>query len=270
MASRLRKLLRAIGIAQLYHAVFDVKAGEWSRLVASLPLRGCTLVRIGGDGDGGYLVPDDLEDVEYCFSPGVAESASFERDLLERYGIRSFLADASVEKPPSGVDYAGFQKIFIGERPRNPLFRTLKQWIDSCLPEAYDRPLILQMDIEGSEYEVLAATPIETLRRFRLILVEFHGMDGMSRRGNFSRFRAIMRKLSKEFAIVHVHPNNNVLPNEIGRIGHYEVPSMLEFTFLKLDRVTSEQPMRVPHPLDMPNVDYRPDLPLGPPWTKTA
>ena len=26
---------------------------------------------IGGAGDGGYLVPDDLDGIEYCFSPGV-------------------------------------------------------------------------------------------------------------------------------------------------------------------------------------------------------
>ena len=29
------------------------------------------LVRIGGDGDGGYLLPDNFKSVKYCFSPGV-------------------------------------------------------------------------------------------------------------------------------------------------------------------------------------------------------
>lgn len=29
------------------------------------------LVRIGGDWDGAYLVPDDLAGVAACFSPGV-------------------------------------------------------------------------------------------------------------------------------------------------------------------------------------------------------
>ena len=29
------------------------------------------LIRIGGDGDGSYLVPDDLEGITACFSPGV-------------------------------------------------------------------------------------------------------------------------------------------------------------------------------------------------------
>jgi len=25
------------------------------------------LIRVGGDGDGGYLIPDDLEGIKYCF-----------------------------------------------------------------------------------------------------------------------------------------------------------------------------------------------------------
>ena len=36
------------------------------------------LIRIGGANDGGYLIPDDLEGIAACFSPGVADTASFE------------------------------------------------------------------------------------------------------------------------------------------------------------------------------------------------
>jgi hypothetical protein len=50
------------------------------------------LIRIGGEDDGGYLVPDDLQGIEYCFSPGVGKTSKFEKDLSNR-GIHSFLAD---------------------------------------------------------------------------------------------------------------------------------------------------------------------------------
>ena len=36
------------------------------------------LIRIGSPGDGGYLVPNDLEGISTCFSPGVSETADFE------------------------------------------------------------------------------------------------------------------------------------------------------------------------------------------------
>ena len=60
----------------------------------------CELVRIGGDSDGAYLVPDDLEGVQACFSPGVFNFKDFEDELATRYGIRSYMCDFSsdVEK----------------------------------------------------------------------------------------------------------------------------------------------------------------------------
>jgi hypothetical protein len=35
---------------------------------------GHPLVRLGGPKDGGYLVPDDLDGIAFCFSPGVSDS----------------------------------------------------------------------------------------------------------------------------------------------------------------------------------------------------
>ena len=53
------------------------------------------LVRIGGDGDGAYLVPDDLRGIRACFSPSVANRKPFEDELLNSRGIDSHLCDYS-------------------------------------------------------------------------------------------------------------------------------------------------------------------------------
>ena len=58
------------------------------------------LRRIGGPGDGGYLVPDDLDGIVGCISPGVSTEVGFDLALAEM-GIPVFLADASVPAPPS-------------------------------------------------------------------------------------------------------------------------------------------------------------------------
>ena len=39
------------------------------------------LIRIGGNSDGAYLVPDDLQGISCCFSPGVSDRKSFEDEL---------------------------------------------------------------------------------------------------------------------------------------------------------------------------------------------
>ena len=53
------------------------------------------LIRLGGRGDGAYLLPDDLENIEACFSPGVSYSKFFEDDLTNLYNINCHLCDFS-------------------------------------------------------------------------------------------------------------------------------------------------------------------------------
>jgi hypothetical protein len=36
------------------------------------------LIRIGDNGDGGYLLPNDIDGITACFSPGAAFSSLFE------------------------------------------------------------------------------------------------------------------------------------------------------------------------------------------------
>ena len=64
---------------------------------------GLELLRLGGESDGGYLVPDDLDDLSACFSPGVSDVADFELSLADGYGVRCHLADASVDGPPLSI-----------------------------------------------------------------------------------------------------------------------------------------------------------------------
>ena len=90
------------------------------------------LVRIGGDADGGYLIPDIFDGVEYCFSPGVADTADFEGELSRRYGIKSFMVDGSVAAAPFADDNFHFTKKFLGVRTAGD-FITLSDWMDSTL-----------------------------------------------------------------------------------------------------------------------------------------
>lgn len=77
---------------------------------------GIGLIRLGGEGDGGYLVPDDLDGIAACFSPGVSDVADFETSLIRDYGIPCYLADASVDGPPPGTPGLDFEKKFLGDR----------------------------------------------------------------------------------------------------------------------------------------------------------
>ena len=89
---------------------------------------GLELIRVGGGHDGGYLVPDDLEGISACFSPGVDTTSSFEEELLQR-GIPSLLADASVDGPPPSLADARFLKKFLSAVSTDTTI-TLDDWVD--------------------------------------------------------------------------------------------------------------------------------------------
>ena len=57
---------------------------------------GHKLIRVGGEADGGYLLPDILSKSSYLFSPGCGNVFSFEEDMLKR-NINSFITDHTVD-----------------------------------------------------------------------------------------------------------------------------------------------------------------------------
>jgi hypothetical protein len=90
------------------------------------------LIRIGGKGDGGYLVPNDLEDIKACFSPGVSNISKFEEHLAEM-DIKSFMLDYSVNSPPVNNDLFVFEKKFLGDT-NNEKFIRLEDWVNTNSP----------------------------------------------------------------------------------------------------------------------------------------
>jgi hypothetical protein len=223
-----------------------------------------TLVRLGGDADGGYLIPDDLEGVSACFSPGVSNIARFEEEIAGR-GIKCFLADASVSSPPVENALFDFEPKFLGPVTGGQ-FVSLEDWVDLKAPGETD--FILQMDIERAEYGVLLSTSRQVLRKFRIIVVEFHKFANIYDRAGLELIDLVFSRILQDFSVVHIHPNNYSRPVKFGK---FETPPLLEFTFLRNDRIAHRRPARTfPHPLDRKNVSSRPELSLPRCWYQPA
>ena len=209
------------------------------------------LIRIGGTKDGGYLVPNDLSGIKACFSPGVSDLADFEKDLLNRFGIDSHLCDYSVEAPPDNYDPLSFTKKFLGTN-NNKKQITLHDWCHSLENEFENNDYILQMDIEGSEYETILATPVKILNRFRIMNIEIHDVESWSHPVFFNIVKSFFEKLLANFNILHNHPNNFC---GLISLGGFEFPKVMEMTFLRNDRCTPRGYCnQFPHPLDEPSV----------------
>lgn len=206
------------------------------------------LIRLGPNGDGGYLVPDDLEGIEACFSPGVSTVSGFESDCVRR-GMKAFLADKSVDGPAEKNELFRFTKKFVGAVSGND-FMTLDDWVSTSLPGT-SSDLVLQIDIEGYEYEVFLSASEALMRRFRIIVVEFHHLDQLWNKFFFDLAKRAFDKIQKFHSCVHIHPNNCCGVMEKDGI---EIPRVMEFTFLRVDRIEQSSPQtEFPHPLDFDN-----------------
>jgi hypothetical protein len=210
------------------------------------------LVLVGPQGDGGYLVPDALDGITTCFSPGVADNSSFERACIDR-GMRVFMADYSVDSASLDVDVDPsrytFLKKFIGAVDDEEHV-TMERWIaESGVPELDD--LLLQMDIEGVEYTAILSTPDRLLARFRVMAFEFHDLH-LVWDEPFLRFAgAAFDKLLRNHVCVHIHPNGS---GGVDRRAGLEVPRVAELTFLRRDVAeVAGFATQFPHPLDHDN-----------------
>ena len=262
------KKLKAAGVrlsaALGWHSAARTPAASLGALLQALrPLDpGIELIRIGPDRDGGYLVPDDLDGIHHAFSPGVANESGFEAELAGR-GMQVFMADYSVDGPAVQNSRFVFDKRFVG-CVTDDRYMTLDDWHAAKLGADSGAEMLLQMDIEGAEYETLLAASSRLLGRFRIMVIEFHWLPQLWNDPFFALASRAFAKLLTTHAVVHIHPNNCC--GSITSAG-IEIPRIAEFTLLRRDRLRSTAYRTTfPHPLDRSNVGKKKPLQLAPCW----
>lgn len=231
------------------------------------------LIRIGGVRDGAYMVPRDFVHVAACFSPGVANRKPFEDELANTMGIRSYMLDFSSDLESFETPLVGglqfFDKKWLAPVD-GPDSLSLDTWVGQYEPKSSE--LILQMDIEGAEYAILAAAPSSLLRKFRIVIVEFHDFrERLMEAGTDEVFGSVVAKLNRDFVVVHARANNcagmEPLPDHVTPI-----PDVVEVTMLRRDRFETLgggrlYPVNLPHPSDIRrNVLRRQPAHLGGEW----
>lgn len=213
------------------------------------------LVRLGPKHDGGYLVPNDFQGIEACFSPGVGFVSGFEEDCA-KLGMEVFLADGSVDGPAVEHEKFHFIKKFVGKGPPEE-FVKFQEWVASSVNSPHS-DLMLQMDIEGAEYKLFRSAPEALLNRFRIMVVEFHDLGALLNltTERYANIIAVFDKILKTHSCVHIHPNNFA---NCAQAGEIVIPKVMEFTFLRNDRITHRSYVSsFPHALDCDNSSRAP------------
>ncbi|QLL22941.1 hypothetical protein DLE03_00810 [Actinobacteria bacterium IMCC25003] len=221
---------------------------------------GHRLIRVGGPGDGGYLIPDDLTGISECFSPGSNKLSNFESEIAQNWQIKSFICDSVDEKPSDLTALQDFTEAWVGPATDGKKYISLEDWVEEKSQSQGD--LMLQIDIEGAEFLTLLAASTHLLNRFRIVVIELHFLEALKNKWAFDQiYFPFFDKILSEFDVVHLHPNNCC---GTWTYGDFEFPRIIELTLHRKNRSMYSRPVSSSrNELDHPNVESSKDFSLN-------
>ena len=227
-------------------------------LLSPVAVPDVTKVRLGRDHDGGYVMLDDLAGIATALSLGIADDISWDLDIAAR-GVRVLQFDPTVSAPPEAHPRLHFEPLLVASHDCVGEISLSTIVLTRAGPP--DAPLLLKMDIEGSEWEVFEATDGLILSRFKQIVCEFHTLDRLGEEEFGNRAEAVFKKLAATYFVYHVHGNNCA---NFASVANIAVPQSLEVSFaLRSAYHTTRNTDVFPTSLDHPNQPGRADLYLG-------
>jgi hypothetical protein len=244
-----RKKEMAVLVLQQHAKINPTRVGS-IKLADLRPLVCNSLVRIGSDHDGGYVVPlSAVREADALLSFGLCHNWAFERDFMRqntnaaihcydhtvslftavRHSIGQacrFMMHGRLAHLPKIFAWIDYLLFFRG---RNVHFQN-RIWRDCehgnvTVDEAFERlpsdsrTVFLKMDIEGSEYRVLDDV-LKHADDIVAMTIEFHEIDLLP-----DTFSSLIKEIKRKFHIVHIHGNNNE------GVSSFDFPIVMEITF---------------------------------------
>jgi hypothetical protein len=179
--------------------------------IQPMKLANCELERFGEPHDGGYLLCRNLlGDVKSAYSYGISGYDQWGCDVSTRLDVRVHQYDCfNPSRPVCGTGQAVFHDECIGNSRRVEDGRPFDTLENHVLENGdVGRPLVVKMDVEGSEWESFLDASDEVIQRIDQMAVEFHGVDE-------GRFILVMRKLKRFFYVANLHWNNFACASDI-------------------------------------------------------
>ena len=229
-----------------------------SLLAPATPLD-ASFVRVGGENDGGYVMVDSGLANTSVYNFGIGAEVTWDQAMTDR-GNTIYQFDHSIVEPPPVNGKTVFQRLGLGAESGGSFVS-----ISDALRANGDydrRDLVLNIDIEGAEWDILPTLSEDDLSPFSQIVIEFHNLLAWVNDPNFrTRVLSSLVTLYQTHQIVHVHANNYGGRGIAGNVMAYDV---LEATLLRrTDWTFAAHHDALPHELDRPNSPYRDEFVLG-------
>jgi hypothetical protein len=217
------------------------------------------LIRVGSFKDGGYLIPKDCFECDFLISPGIDDKVTFELAFASK-NIPCVLIDSSVTTLPIYHENFEFIQKFVGKINNE---KTIM--LDTVIDNYDGNNGVLQMDIEGAEYEVILHS--EKFDHFKYICIELHNFYNVACMQEHSAARKALEKIFEKFTCCHIHLNNT---DRLIQIGCWKIPNYLELTFIRNDLLqnfeVSINPVTLPHQYDSISEPRSPEIHVPDNW----
>lgn len=220
-------------------------------LLVPSPIAEALPKRFGSSRDGGYVICDDLNNLDFMISMGVGSDVSFEKSVAKKIeGVH--LYDHTVNSLPEADDKFFFFREKVDVRDGISLQETISRAPNQL-------PSILKMDIEGSEWGLLNESA-DCLLNFRQIVLEVHNLMNIHLDDDFRLFESVLEGLHESFYLFNVHPNNN--GNSL-IVGNLLLPDVAELTFLNKSHynLALQEQQQILHAVEILNRPCDPDSP---------
>jgi len=201
--------------------------------------------RLGVSYDGGYIIGILNGTYDFYISAGVSNEESFSRDFIHLYNLNKHNC-AAFDGTITDYPYEYTKKIFFYKRNiskhEDANNSNLIYFTNYC------NDIFLKMDIEGSEYEWILSLTTDQIKKFKQIVIEFHGINDDSWGINLNDKIECLRKLSETHYAIHIHGNNFGLLTE-------NIPDTIEVTYVRKNLFGNEPNLNV-NPLPFPGLDF--------------
>jgi hypothetical protein len=228
-------------------------------------------IRLGHNGDGGYVIVDEKSGYDCFISAGIGNETTFEEDFIKYMpNIKEYLLfDGTIENSPFINEKITFYRKNIGINNDGGT-TDLKEYIDKY------SDVFIKMDIEGAEWLWFNELG-NSLKKIKQIVFEGHaffphlflpqiemgGIGHMMEKSPDEWTQYILnslKKLNETHYLVHAHQNQ--LPPFV-KIGDNNYPTYYELTYIRKDcGITGFNEENVPvEGLDYPSGSKQ--LPVG-------
>ena len=160
------------------------------RLLSPYDVAGQTKLRIGPAHDGGYVMLDPGRD-GIAYSCGISDYSPWDLEMANR-GFKVYQYDGTVPQSPDEHPNIIFTKANIsGAELPPPSEKNVAQILREHGHESANT-IILQIDIEGAEWEFFEHITQSQLEHFSQIIVEFHGLFNIEK---FDYYINVIKKI---------------------------------------------------------------------------